>query len=131
MSYAQAMKWGKKHPKGTRQTVIMSTGSGFWPSYSYLVGKYFPYREACERIGVEPLECRKHYNATIRGGSIAGMSLEEQAEWTKNQVACGIPTLCPDDLIRPCDSHLTMLVTAQEVNNGSNTSSLMFVPPRG
>ncbi len=32
MSYAQAMKWGRTHHKGTHQPVIMSTGSGPWPS---------------------------------------------------------------------------------------------------
>jgi hypothetical protein len=30
MSYEQAMKWNRKHPKGTRQPIIMSTGTP-WP----------------------------------------------------------------------------------------------------
>jgi len=62
MSYKQAMKWAKKHPKGTRQNVIMSIGSGFWPSGAYLTEVYFPYREQCEKDGIEPLGCEEYYH---------------------------------------------------------------------
>ncbi len=61
MSYAQAMKWSRKHPKGTRQPVLMSTGSGFWPAKAWLDHEYFPYRDACQTIGVEPIGCEAFY----------------------------------------------------------------------
>ena len=66
MSYSQAMKWNKKHPKGTRQPVIMSTGSGFWPSEAFLTEDYFPYLERCKKEGIEPMECEEYYNGQLR-----------------------------------------------------------------
>ena len=65
MSYAQAMKWQKKHPKGTRQPMIMSTGSGFWPSHSFMTEDYFPYVEKCKTEGTTPMGCEEYYNATL------------------------------------------------------------------
>jgi len=65
MSYKQAMYWAKKHPKGTKQVVIMSTGSGFWPSHSFLSEDYFPYIEQCKLDGIEPLECEAYYNSKL------------------------------------------------------------------
>lgn len=41
MSYQQAMKWAKKHPKGTRQPMIFSTGSGPWPVCCSVCDKHF------------------------------------------------------------------------------------------
>lgn len=67
MSYAQAMKWGRKHPKGTRQPVLMHTNSGFWPSRSYLES-YQEYRELCDSKSIEPMGCEEYYRATLRGG---------------------------------------------------------------
>jgi hypothetical protein len=32
MSYQQAMKWQRKHPKGTRQPMLFHTGTGSWPA---------------------------------------------------------------------------------------------------
>jgi hypothetical protein len=66
MSYSQAMKWNKKPPKGTRQPVIMSTGSGFWPSGAFLTEDYFPYLERCKKEGIEPMECEEYYNSQLR-----------------------------------------------------------------
>jgi len=61
MSYNKMMKWNKKRPKGTRQPVIMHTGSGFWPSISFL-NKYFAYREQAEKSGLIPVECEIYYH---------------------------------------------------------------------
>lgn len=69
MSYAQAMKWGRNHPKGTRQPIIMSTGSGFWPAHAWLLGNFWPYQEQCKAAGIEPLKCEDYYNATVSGGA--------------------------------------------------------------
>ena len=66
MSYSQAMKWNKKHPKGTRQPVIMSSGSGFWPSGAFLFDDYFPYLEQCKKEGIKPMECEACYNSKLR-----------------------------------------------------------------
>ncbi len=60
MSYAKAMKWNRKHPKGTRQPVLMHTESGFTPSVSFLE-KYWRYREQCEVAGIAPAECEDYY----------------------------------------------------------------------
>lgn len=83
MSYAKAMKWGKRHPKGTRQPILMHTNSGFWPSGGYLKEDFWPYQEACKAEGVEPVECKTHYDAQCRGGAICGASLDQQVEWTR------------------------------------------------
>ena len=83
MSYAKAMKWGARHPKGTRQPVLMHTNSGFWPSGAYLQEDFWPYLDACKVIGVEPLACEAHYRAQCRGGNLCGGTPEQQAEWTK------------------------------------------------
>lgn len=68
MSYAQAVKWGRKHPKGTRQPVLMHTNSGFWPARAWLEGYFWPYLEACKAADVEPIECEPFYRATTRRG---------------------------------------------------------------
>ena len=65
MSYAKAMKWNKKHPKGTRQPVIMHTNSGFTPSTAFL-DEYFEYRAECEKEGRTPLECEDYYKTKLR-----------------------------------------------------------------
>lgn len=65
MSYKKMMKWNKRHPKGTKQTVIFHTESSFTPSLSFL-DKYFTYREECESKGLEPLSCEEYYNAGIK-----------------------------------------------------------------
>ena len=65
MSYDQAVKWGKAHPKGTRQPMIFSAGGGFWPSKAFL-DDYFEYRAECKASGVAPLECRAYYDTQTR-----------------------------------------------------------------
>ena len=64
MSYQQAMRWSKKHPKGTRQPVLMHTESGFWPSGDWLRENYWPYLAACADLNVEPLACEAFYRKT-------------------------------------------------------------------
>ena len=66
MSYQKAMKWHKKHPKGTKQPMLFSTGSGFWPSWSFLNDCFFPYLEQCKKEGIEPLECEAYYKLQLR-----------------------------------------------------------------
>lgn len=66
MSYKQAMKWARKHTRGTKQPVIMSTGSGFWPSHAFMMKNYFPYREQCKQEGKEPLTAEEYYNSICR-----------------------------------------------------------------
>jgi hypothetical protein len=61
MSYAQHMRWQKKHPKGTHQPFVFSTGS-FWPSNAFLREDYMPYVEECRKIGCDPIECRRFYD---------------------------------------------------------------------
>src|SRR3990167_3756230 len=65
MSYNQAVKWSRKHPKGHKTPVIMSTGSGFWPSGAWLKEDYWPYLESCNRIGVEPFAPEVFYRKTV------------------------------------------------------------------
>jgi len=68
MSYQQEVKWEKKHRKGTHQHVIMSTGSGPWPSiYAnplmdalLSIGRWFPDRNTGDQ------ETRAHTRACIR-----------------------------------------------------------------
>ncbi len=63
MSYEQAIKWNKKHPKGTRQSIIMHTESGFTPSNAFLT-KYFKYRDNCKKAKIKPAECEEYYKNT-------------------------------------------------------------------
>jgi len=60
MSYEKAMKWNRRHPKGTKQTVIMHTNSGFTPSLAFL-DDYFEYRGECEAVKIEPIGCEEYY----------------------------------------------------------------------
>lgn len=69
MSYHQAMKWGRKHPKGTHQDVICSAHGGFTPSIGFLNHDYWPYRNECARIGVKPIECEEYYRQMVRARS--------------------------------------------------------------
>ncbi len=66
MSYSKMMRWQRTHRRGTRQPVIMSTGSGFWPAQRWLQHNYWPYVDACKAIGTEPLECETFYRVTVR-----------------------------------------------------------------
>lgn len=73
MSYDKAMKWHKKHIKGTRMigsgpaaNIGFSTGSGFWPSQSFLSEDYYPYLEECKKNNVIPVSCENYYKAQLR-----------------------------------------------------------------
>jgi hypothetical protein len=65
MSYIKAMRWNKKHPKGTRQPLLMSSNSGFWPSTSFLTEDYWPYLEKCKSNGINPLSCEQYYKSKL------------------------------------------------------------------
>ena len=72
MSYAQAMKWQRKHPRGGAiQPVLMSTGSGFWPSGSFLREDFWPYVERCAARGEEPIGCEEYYRLMLKGDAPA------------------------------------------------------------
>lgn len=64
MSYAKAMKWNKKHPKGTKQPVIMHTNSGFWPSGSF-IKKWVAYAEKQEAADLPYLDCETYYKTQL------------------------------------------------------------------
>lgn len=55
------MKWNRKHRKGTRQPIIMSTKSGFWPSKTFLMEDYLPYIKKCKQDGIIPMKCEQYY----------------------------------------------------------------------
>lgn len=66
MNYNKAMKWGKKHPKGTKQPILMHTNSGFIPSITWLENKWFPYLEKCKSESITPMECEAYYKSNLR-----------------------------------------------------------------
>ena len=61
MSYTKMIKWQKTHRKGTRQPVLMSTGSGFWPSGAWLRDCWWPYLERCQANNETPMDCEAFY----------------------------------------------------------------------
>lgn len=83
MNYKQAMKWGRKHPKGTRQPMLFSTHSGFWPSGSWIEGVMIPYVAACGKIGEEPMEAKALYTSCMRGRMMENMTADDRAEYTQ------------------------------------------------
>jgi hypothetical protein len=62
MSYSQAMQWNRKHPKGTRQPMHFSTGSGFWPSAGFLED-YNEYTAQCAISGTKAIPCEAYYRS--------------------------------------------------------------------
>ena len=65
MSYAQAIKWSRKHPRGGKiQPVLMHTDSGFWPSGSF-VAHYQEYVDRCNVSGVKPVTCKELYDSEL------------------------------------------------------------------
>ncbi len=90
MSYEKAMKWAKKHPKGTHQDIIMSTRSGFWPSRAWLEQDWRPYVAACEAIEIEPMEQERFYHACLRGRIMSGMTHANRAEYTRLRGLSGL-----------------------------------------
>mgnify|MGYP001584756124 CR=1 FL=1 len=84
MSYRQAMRWTKRHPKGTHQPVIMSTGSGVWPAQSWIEHDWWPYMEACKATSVQPMKQEDYYRrASLRGSEMSSMDIGERVEFTK------------------------------------------------
>lgn len=67
MSYTQSMAWQRTHRRGTKQPVIMSTRSGFWPSYGFLSECYWPYVAKCRAEGDTPMSSEDYYNHQIKG----------------------------------------------------------------
>jgi hypothetical protein len=67
MSYAQHVKHSRNHRKDKdRQPIIMTTGSGFWPSRAFLEEDYWPYVEQCERDGTTPMSGEAYYQSLLR-----------------------------------------------------------------
>lgn len=65
MSYDQSVKWTRKHPKGTRQPVLMHTNSGFWPARAWILESWQPYLERCRDANAQPLECEAFYRSQL------------------------------------------------------------------
>jgi hypothetical protein len=78
LSYKQAVKWEKKHRKGTRQPMIMSTGSGFWPSGAFLE-KYWEYEGECKSKGEIPLSAEQYYDSTVRRNPLSKLALKTRS----------------------------------------------------
>ena len=85
MSYEQAVDWQKAHPGGTRQTVIMSTGSGFWPSLAWLDKEWWPYVELCAAHGFAepPLSQEEFYELGL--GSAGWLNITEHLDWIRTR----------------------------------------------
>lgn len=84
MSYAQAMRWHKKHPRGGKpQYMGFSTGTGFWPSAGWTNNTWLPYLKECNNLGTEPFEETTLYKAMLRGHILSGQSTEVCAAYTK------------------------------------------------
>ena len=60
------MKWNRTHRKGTKQPIIMSTDSGFWPSISWLEDEWWPYLERCKLKNTKPLSQEDYYYSQLR-----------------------------------------------------------------
>jgi hypothetical protein len=65
MSYNKMMKWNKKHRKGTKQPIIMSTGSGFWPSGAF-IEEWIEYTKVQKTRGMTFLSCEEYYKAQLK-----------------------------------------------------------------
>lgn len=83
MSYHQAMRWAKKHPRGTKQPMIFSTGSGFWPSMGWIEHDWNPYVEACAQAGITPMGQEELYRLQLRGNRLSGQSIAACVEYTQ------------------------------------------------
>jgi len=87
MSYQKAMKWNRKHPKGTRQPVLMHTDSGFTPSNAFL-DKYFKYQAECEKIGIKPESCEYYYHNTRECNNLLKTKLTNERPYTHTNLMC-------------------------------------------
>lgn len=102
MNYDQARRWQAKHPTGTRQPVLMSTGSGFWPSHAFLAGDFWPYLEACKAAGVEPLCVEAYYRARLRGGPLGDADTDAALRYTRaRRCRTDAGADAPADSLRP------------------------------
>ena len=59
------MKWQKTHRKGTKQTVIMHTNSGFTPSFSFMQ-RYFEYQKVQKDKSEAFLSPEEYYKSRLR-----------------------------------------------------------------
>jgi hypothetical protein len=64
MSYEKMMKWNKKHRKGTKQTVIMHTNSGFIPSQKFSE-RWIKYANEQEAKGLPYMDIEQYYNSRL------------------------------------------------------------------
>lgn len=64
MSYEKMIRWNKKRPKGTKQPIIFSTNSGFWPSGSF-IEKWAEYVAECKKKGIVYLDCESYYRSQL------------------------------------------------------------------
>ena len=84
VSYAQAMRWHKKHPTGGKpQYMGFSTGAGFWPSVSWCENVGAPYSDACRAADVKPLRWDALYRLSLRGRIMCEMTTENRVEYTR------------------------------------------------
>jgi hypothetical protein len=65
MSYTKMMKWNKTHRKGTKQPILMSTGSGFWPSGAS-IDEWVEYAKELKAQGKTFLSCEEYYRTQLR-----------------------------------------------------------------
>lgn len=76
MSYEKAMKWSKKHPKGTKQPILMHTESGFTPSLSFYK-KWLLYATPLDNLGLPYMDMETYYhkskspNFPLRNGTLS------------------------------------------------------------
>ena len=67
MSYAQAMKWSKKHHKGILHNYMgFDSCRGFTPAIAFLEEDYWPYVAQCKVEGKTPMGCEEYYKTKIR-----------------------------------------------------------------
>ena len=68
MSYAQHVRHARNHRKDRKaQPVIMSTGSGFWPSGAFLE-RWNEHVAECKARGEQPMGCEDYYNSALYRG---------------------------------------------------------------
>ena len=77
------MKWNRKHPKGTKQPIIMSTSSGFWASHGFLEDDYIPYVNKCKEANIQPLSCEQFYFLSMQDHILSSMPLDNIIHYQK------------------------------------------------
>jgi hypothetical protein len=81
MSYAQCMRWQKKHPKGTKQYMGFDACSGL--AASWIKNVNIPYVQLCESKGIKPISPEAHYELSLKNKIMCGMSVENKVIYTK------------------------------------------------